>query len=82
MNTVPLVQRSPAVHVLTILAGKIRVFSFRGEQDNATVRVVEASEGQAVYIHQGAYHLVENAADGQTKFLQVGADDRAMQSAS
>jgi hypothetical protein len=69
---------SYACAVSCLLVGKIRVFSFRGEQDNATVRVVEASVGQAVYIHQGAYHLVENAADGQTKFLQVVINSQAM----
>lgn len=35
------------------------------------VNVVELAAGEAGYIQQGAYHLVENINKGNSKFLQI-----------
>ncbi|EFN58471.1 hypothetical protein CHLNCDRAFT_140484 [Chlorella variabilis] len=67
-----------AVHVhpnsaetLFVTQGKIRIYQFRGEEDQANVRVTDISANQAGYIQQGAYHFVENISSGTTKFLQI-----------
>ncbi|KAI3432269.1 hypothetical protein D9Q98_003829 [Chlorella vulgaris] len=67
-----------AVHVhpnsaetLFVTAGKIRIYQFRGEEDLTAVRVFDVNVGEAGYIQQGAYHMVENISGGTTKFLQI-----------
>ncbi len=51
-------------------AGKVRIHQVRGEgNDEALITELEA--GEAGYVQQGAFHVVENLSRGQTRFLQI-----------
>ncbi len=67
----PVLRTHPTLLLCTHPAGSIRVHQFRGEEDGLKVNVVDASAGEAVYILQGAYHVVENTRKGTTRFIQI-----------
>ncbi len=47
------------------------IHQFRGEEDGSTVHTTHLSAGEAGYVLQGSYHVVENTGKGPARFLQI-----------